>query len=57
MWSTIRREILERRAQENGVDFINGVATAITPMAYYETVMARGWRDKDLLRHHVWHER
>jgi len=35
------REIVERRAQENGVDFVNGVATAITPMALYETVMRR----------------
>ena len=30
--------ILERRAQENGVDFVKGVATAITPMAFDETV-------------------
>jgi hypothetical protein len=37
------REILERRAKENGVDFINGVATAITPMAFFETVMAKGY--------------
>ena len=29
------REILERRAKENSVDFVNGVATAITPMAYW----------------------
>ena len=28
------RSILERRAQENGVDFVKGVATAITPMAF-----------------------
>jgi hypothetical protein len=28
------REILERRAKENGVDFVNGVATVITPMAF-----------------------
>jgi hypothetical protein len=33
------RDILERRAQENQVDFVNGVTTAITPMAFYETVM------------------
>ena len=32
------REILERRAKENSVDFIEGVATAITPMALLETV-------------------
>jgi hypothetical protein len=37
------REILERRAQENGVDFVKGVATAITPMAFFETVMVKGY--------------
>ncbi len=37
------REILERRAKENGVDFTNGVATAITPMAFFEAVMVRAW--------------
>ena len=37
------REILERRAQENGVDFVNAVTTAITPMAFYETVMVKGY--------------
>ena len=37
------RRILERRAQENGVDFVKGVATAITPMAFYETVMVKGF--------------
>jgi hypothetical protein len=37
------RRILERRAQENGVDFVTGVATAITPMAFYETVMVTGY--------------
>ena len=38
------RDILERRATENGVDFVNGVATAITPMALYETVMVKGYQ-------------
>jgi len=38
------REILERRAKENSVDFIEGVATAITPMAFYETVMVKGYQ-------------
>ena len=33
------REILERRARENQIDFVEGVATALTPMALYETVM------------------
>src|SRR4029077_2764815 len=37
------REILERRAKENSVDFIEGVATAITPLAFLETVMVRGY--------------
>ncbi len=37
------RAILERRAQENGVDFVKGVVTAITPMAFYETVMVKGY--------------
>jgi uncharacterized protein (UPF0210 family) len=39
------REILERRAKENGVDFIEGVATAITPMAFLETVMVKGYEN------------
>jgi hypothetical protein len=38
------REILERRAKENAVDFIEGVATAITPLAFLETVMVRGYK-------------
>jgi hypothetical protein len=37
------REILERRARENSVDFVEGVATAITPMALLETVMVKGY--------------
>src|SRR5271166_6433631 len=37
------RRILERRAQENSVDFVTAVATAITPMAFFETVMAKGY--------------
>jgi hypothetical protein len=37
------RAILEQRAKENGVDFVKGVATAITPMAFFETVMAKGY--------------
>ena len=37
------RRILERRAKENGVDFVKGVATAITPMAFLETVMVKGY--------------
>ena len=37
------REILERRAKANGVDFVEGVATAITPIAFFETVMVKGY--------------
>ena len=37
------REILERRAKQNSVDFIEGVATAITPLAVLETVMVKGY--------------
>ena len=37
------RRILERRAQENGVDFVKGVATAITPLAFLETVMVKSY--------------
>jgi hypothetical protein len=37
------RQILERRAQENGVDFVEGVATAITPIAFLETVMVKSY--------------
>jgi hypothetical protein len=39
------REILERRAQENSVDFVNGVATAVTPMALLETIMVKGYEN------------
>jgi hypothetical protein len=38
------REIPERRANENNVDFIEGVATAITPLAFLETVMVKGFQ-------------
>ncbi|MCR8695215.1 hypothetical protein NWP13_22015 [Rhodococcus pyridinivorans] len=38
------REILEQRAKENGIDFVDGVATAITPMAFYETLMVKGYQ-------------
>ena len=37
------REILERRAQENGVDFAEGVVTALTPLAFFETVMVKSY--------------
>jgi hypothetical protein len=37
------REILERRAKANGVDFVEGVATALTPVAFLETVMVKSY--------------
>ena len=38
------RESVERRAQEAEIDFVNGVATALTPMAFYECVMNDAFR-------------
>jgi hypothetical protein len=38
------REILEHRAKANGIDFVEGVATALTPMAFYEVVMNKAFR-------------
>ena len=38
------RDIVERRAQENRVDFVEGVATALTPLAFFEVVMAKAFR-------------
>jgi hypothetical protein len=38
------RDIPERRAKENGVDFVEGVATAITPMALFETIMVKDYQ-------------
>ncbi|MGO8937483.1 MAG: hypothetical protein ACLQLO_10255 [Mycobacterium sp.] len=38
------REILERRAQGAQIDFVNGVATALTPLAFYEVVMNEAFR-------------
>ena len=38
------REILERRAQEAQIDFVNGLTAALTPMALYECVMNAAFR-------------
>ena len=38
------RDILERRARENQIDFVQGVATALTPFAYFEVVMTKAFR-------------
>ena len=37
------REILERRARENQFDFVDGVGTALTPIAFFETVMVKSY--------------
>ena len=37
------REILERRAEANGIDFVEGVATALTPIAFFETIMVKSY--------------
>ncbi|WP_071287727.1 hypothetical protein [Mycolicibacterium llatzerense] len=37
------RQILERRAAENNIDFVNAVGTAITPIAYLETLYVRAF--------------
>jgi hypothetical protein len=34
---------LERRVRENQIDFIEGVATALTPLAFLETVMVKSY--------------
>jgi hypothetical protein len=38
------REIVERRAQEAQIDFVNGLTTALTPVAFYECVMNAAFR-------------
>jgi hypothetical protein len=37
------RDILERRARENAIDFIEGLATALTPIAFFETFMVKSY--------------
>ena len=37
------REILERRAKQNKIDFINGKSIALTPVAYLETIMVKAF--------------
>jgi hypothetical protein len=45
------REILERRAKENGIDFVEGKGTAITPLAMLDVVMIKGLQDPGRRRH------
>lgn len=37
------REIVERRAAANEIDFVAGVGTAITPLAFYESLMVKSF--------------
>jgi hypothetical protein len=37
------RDILELRTTANGVDFVEGVATALTPIAFFETFMVKSY--------------
>lgn len=37
------REILQQRAQQNQIDIADGLATALTPMAFMEAVMAKSF--------------
>ena len=38
------REIVERRADQGEIDYENGRGAAITPLAYLEAMMAKGWQ-------------
>ena len=42
--AAVYREILERRAQEDNQDYVNGIGHAITAYAVLETVMVKGYR-------------
>lgn len=39
----VYRRNLEKRAEEAGVDFVNGVGTAITPLALFDVILQRGY--------------
>jgi len=38
------RDIVERRARENQLDFVNGVATALLPVTFYEVTMNKAFQ-------------
>ncbi|AEQ21079.1 conserved hypothetical protein [Rhodococcus phage E3] len=40
----VHREILERRAVQTDIDFVNGVAHAITPLALLESTVVKGYQ-------------
>ncbi|UYF96600.1 hypothetical protein OCS65_13000 [Rhodococcus aetherivorans] len=39
------REVVERRARENRIDFAEGVAVALTPIAMFEVVMQKAFQN------------
>lgn len=39
----VYREIVERRAEQNRVDFAKGLSIVITPIAYFEALMAKAF--------------
>jgi hypothetical protein len=38
------RDIVERRARENQIDFVKGVATALLPVTFFEVAMTKAFR-------------
>ena len=38
------RDIVERRAQENQIDFVKGVATALLPVTFFEVAMNKAFQ-------------
>jgi len=40
----VYRDILERRAQENQIDFVKGVATALLPVTFFEVAMNKAFQ-------------
>ena len=38
------RDIVERRARENQIDFVKGVATALLPVTFFEVAMNKAFR-------------
>jgi hypothetical protein len=42
--TALYREMVERRADQGEIDYENGAGTAITPLAYLEAMMVKGWQ-------------
>ena len=43
--AAVYRRILEKNAEEADIDFIGGVKNAVTPLAYLEVMMNKGYRE------------